>query len=161
MISDFAGVRPEVAGKPERPLFDETFRRVGGRRPLMVGDSLDTDIAGAHRAETDSLLVMTGVTAVCPTWWPRGPTERPTWVGHDLRRSVVRAARRSTATGRGGRWAGRSTRRTGGSSSTVGGHPDGWWAVVGGCGLGTPRPDRRGGRRVGPDRSRPATPSAG
>ena len=30
MISRFAGVEPGVAGKPERPLFDETLRRVGG-----------------------------------------------------------------------------------------------------------------------------------
>src|SRR4051794_34500564 len=42
MISDFAGVVPQVAGKPERPLFDETLRRGGGGRPLMVGDSLPT-----------------------------------------------------------------------------------------------------------------------
>ena len=62
MISEFAGAEPVVAGKPEKPLFDETLRRVGGRQPLMVGDSLHTDIAGAHRAGTDSLLVMTGVT---------------------------------------------------------------------------------------------------
>ncbi len=49
-----------TAGKPERPLLDETVRRVGGRRPLMVGDRLDTDIEGARRAGVDSLLVLTG-----------------------------------------------------------------------------------------------------
>ena len=48
-ISDFAGVEPVVAGKPARPLLDETVRRVGGERPLMVGDRLDTDIEGARR----------------------------------------------------------------------------------------------------------------
>ena len=42
------GVDPVVAGKPERPLLDETVRRVGGQRPLMVGDRLDTDIEGAR-----------------------------------------------------------------------------------------------------------------
>ena len=47
MLRDFTGVDPVVAGKPERPLLDETVRRVGGRRPLMVGDRLDTDIEGA------------------------------------------------------------------------------------------------------------------
>lgn len=61
-LSDFAGVEPIVAGKPARPLMDETVRRVGGERPLMVGDRLDTDIEGAHAVEVDSLLVMTGVT---------------------------------------------------------------------------------------------------
>src|SRR5207237_762025 len=55
-IARFADVTPVVAGKPQRPLFDETVRRVGGRHPLMVGDRLDTDIEGAHHAEIDSLL---------------------------------------------------------------------------------------------------------
>ncbi len=46
----FAEVEPVVAGKPARPLLDETVRRVGGERPLMVGDRLDTDIEGARNA---------------------------------------------------------------------------------------------------------------
>jgi len=50
MLSEFSGVTPVVAGKPNRPLLDETMRRVGGERPLMVGDRLDTDIEGAHNA---------------------------------------------------------------------------------------------------------------
>ena len=65
LISDFAGVDArQVAGKPQRPLLDETRRRVSGRRPLMIGDRLDTDIAGGIEAGTDSLLVMTGVSSV-------------------------------------------------------------------------------------------------
>jgi HAD superfamily hydrolase (TIGR01450 family) len=64
MLSGFAEVAPEVAGKPEHPLFDETIRRVGGSRPLMVGDRLDTDILGANRAGLDSLLVLTGVSGL-------------------------------------------------------------------------------------------------
>ena len=47
LLSEFSDVQPIVAGKPERPLLDETIRRVGGSRPLMVGDRLDTDIDGA------------------------------------------------------------------------------------------------------------------
>ena len=43
-IDPIGGVDPVVAGKPARPLLDETVRRVGGRHPLMVGDRLDTDI---------------------------------------------------------------------------------------------------------------------
>ena len=46
----------------ERPLMEETVRRVGGERPLMVGDRLDTDIEGAHAIGCASLLVLTGVT---------------------------------------------------------------------------------------------------
>ena len=60
-IAGFAGVRPTVAGKPERPLMEETVRRVGGDRPIMVGDRLDTDIEGAHAIDVPSLLVLTGV----------------------------------------------------------------------------------------------------
>ena len=60
-IAGFAGVRPTVAGKPEKPLMEETVRRVGGDRPIMVGDRLDTDIEGAHAIEVPSLLVLTGV----------------------------------------------------------------------------------------------------
>ncbi len=64
MLQDFSGVEPVVAGKPQRPLLDETVRRVGGDRPLMVGDRLDTDIEGAHHAEVDSLCVLTGVSGL-------------------------------------------------------------------------------------------------
>jgi HAD superfamily hydrolase (TIGR01450 family) len=60
-IAGFAGVEPTVAGKPERPLMEETVRRVGGDRPIMVGDRLDTDIEGAHAIDVPSLLVLTGV----------------------------------------------------------------------------------------------------
>ena len=62
LVAEFAGREPQVAGKPARPLFEETLLRVGGRRPLVIGDRLDTDIEGAVRMGWDSLLVMTGVT---------------------------------------------------------------------------------------------------
>ena len=82
-ISDFAGVQPVVAGKPARPLLDETVRRVGGRRPLMIGDRLDTDIEGARVVEVDSLLVMTGVTHL-PELVAATPELRPTYVAADM-----------------------------------------------------------------------------
>ena len=83
MLERFAGVTAEVAGKPERPLLDETVRRVGGERPLMVGDRLDTDIEGAHRAEVPSLLVLTGVTALADLV-AATPELRPTYLSADL-----------------------------------------------------------------------------
>jgi glycerol 3-phosphatase-2 len=82
-LSDFAGVEPIVAGKPARPLMDETIRRVGGDRPLMVGDRLDTDIEGAHAVEVDSLLVMTGVTHLAELVAAR-PELRPSYIAPDL-----------------------------------------------------------------------------
>lgn len=83
MLIGFTGVTPEVAGKPSRPLLDETIRRVGGDRPLMVGDRLDTDIEGARNAGVDSLLVLTGVTGLGELVAARGAL-RPTYVAPDL-----------------------------------------------------------------------------
>lgn len=82
-LERFSGVNPTTAGKPERPLLDETVRRVGGRRPLMVGDRLDTDIEGARNADVDSLLVLTGVTGLAELVAAR-PGERPTYLAPDL-----------------------------------------------------------------------------
>jgi glycerol-1-phosphatase len=90
------GRRPDVvAGKPYRPLFDETVRRTSAQRPLMVGDRLDTDIEGAIACGADSLLVMTGVTdvhALC-----RAPSgSRPlyvSWTLHGLLTSHRRPVR--------------------------------------------------------------------
>jgi HAD superfamily hydrolase (TIGR01450 family) len=55
------GRLPEVAGKPERAIFDAAVARFAGRRPLVVGDRLDTDILGANRAGIPSALVLTGI----------------------------------------------------------------------------------------------------
>ena len=82
-LSTFSGVQPVVAGKPSRPLLDETVRRVGGERPLMVGDRLDTDIAGATNAGVDALLVLTGVTGLNELVAAE-PGERPTYLAVEL-----------------------------------------------------------------------------
>src|SRR5438270_767310 len=47
------GAEPVVAGKPARPLMDEAIAAAGGSRPLVVGDRLDTDIAGATAVGVD------------------------------------------------------------------------------------------------------------
>jgi HAD superfamily hydrolase (TIGR01450 family) len=83
VVARFAGREPVVAGKPEAPLFEETLRRVGGRRPLVVGDRLDTDILGAHTVGYDSLLVMTGVTDL-EALVTAPPELRPSYVAADL-----------------------------------------------------------------------------
>ncbi|MGA8208636.1 MAG: HAD-IIA family hydrolase [Nocardioidaceae bacterium] len=83
VVARFADREPEVAGKPEPPLFQETLRRVGGERPLVVGDRLDTDIEGARRVGYDSLLVLTGVTGAAELV-AAAPQQRPSFVGADL-----------------------------------------------------------------------------
>jgi len=80
----FSEVEPVVAGKPEPPLLEETVRRVGGQRPLMVGDRLDTDIEGAHRCGMASLLVRTGVSDLGDLL-AAPAQQRPTYLGADLR----------------------------------------------------------------------------
>jgi HAD superfamily hydrolase (TIGR01450 family) len=79
-----AGTDPVVAGKPETALHAESVRRSGAHAPLVVGDRLDTDIEGARRADTPSLLVLTGVTdltALCQA----AQQHRPTQLSPDLR----------------------------------------------------------------------------
>ncbi|MCW2786215.1 MAG: hypothetical protein JWP74_2732 [Marmoricola sp.] len=83
LVATYADRVPVVAGKPEPPLFRETLARVGGERPLVVGDRLDTDIDGAIAVEWDSLLVMSGVT-VLEDLASLAPEHRPTYIGADL-----------------------------------------------------------------------------
>jgi glycerol-1-phosphatase len=56
------GVRPEVAGKPERALLEEAAAAIGPGPYLMVGDRADTDLDGAHRLGWSTALVLSGVT---------------------------------------------------------------------------------------------------
>jgi HAD superfamily hydrolase (TIGR01450 family) len=77
------GQEPLVAGKPARPLMDEAISSADASSPLVVGDRLDTDIAGAVTAEVDALLVLSGVTKpadllAAPAWL------RPRYVAPDV-----------------------------------------------------------------------------
>lgn len=72
-----------VVGKPQPELFATAARRAGSKRPLVVGDRLDTDIEGAVRAGMDSLLVLTGVSGPADLL-VAGPERRPTYVAADL-----------------------------------------------------------------------------
>jgi glycerol-1-phosphatase len=83
VIVNATGRQPVVAGKPETPLHAEAVARSGATHPLVVGDRLDTDIEGAVRAGTDSLLVLTGVSR--PLDVVLAPaSQRPTYLAHDL-----------------------------------------------------------------------------
>jgi HAD superfamily hydrolase (TIGR01450 family) len=64
VITQTTGRHPQTVGKPAPGLFVTAAQRMGATRPLVVGDRLDTDIAGARAAGFDSLLVLTGVTGV-------------------------------------------------------------------------------------------------
>jgi glycerol 3-phosphatase-2 len=95
LLQASTGIRPEVAGKPERPLLEAAAAAIGPGPYLMVGDRADTDLDGAHRLGWATALVLSGVTrpadlpdlAVAPDQLladvgglldPPGPTIRPT-----------------------------------------------------------------------------------
>ncbi len=60
-VETTTGVRAEVIGKPHAPILRAALTRAGGGRPLMIGDRLDTDIAGAVTMGWSSFLVLTGI----------------------------------------------------------------------------------------------------
>jgi glycerol-1-phosphatase len=78
------GGEPAVAGKPAPTLLNDAVARGDSRKPLVIGDRLNTDIEGANAAQLPSLMVLTGVNnaldAVCAI-----PEQRPTFIGQDLR----------------------------------------------------------------------------
>ncbi|HEU5476035.1 MAG TPA: HAD-IIA family hydrolase [Actinophytocola sp.] len=80
-VATATGTDPVVAGKPSRPLLDQAAG--DAHRPLVVGDRLDTDIAGAVAAGLDSLLVLSGVTTPADVLAAR-PELRPTYLAADL-----------------------------------------------------------------------------
>jgi glycerol-1-phosphatase len=75
---------PQVAGKPAPTLLNDALSRGTFERPLVVGDRLDTDIAGANAANLPSLLVLTGVNNAADMVFAI-PEERPDFVAPDLR----------------------------------------------------------------------------
>jgi HAD superfamily hydrolase (TIGR01457 family) len=81
VVETTTGVAAEVVGKPNAPIFWAALERAGGGRPLVIGDRLDTDIAGAISIGWDSLLVLTGI-ATKDDLGVASPT--PTYVGDDL-----------------------------------------------------------------------------
>lgn len=88
VIAAATGQWPIAAGKPETPLYEEAVRRTGARHPIVVGDRLDTDIEGANRASTPSLLVLTGVTTAADLVLAQPPL-RPTYVAVDIRTGLL------------------------------------------------------------------------
>jgi glycerol 3-phosphatase-2 len=82
VVCDVTGQPPLVTGKPDPAMHEECVRRTGARRPLVVGDRLDTDIEGARRAGATSLLVFTGVTDPA-TLLAAGPQRRPDLLAPD------------------------------------------------------------------------------
>jgi glycerol-1-phosphatase len=80
-IEATTGARAEVVGKPNPPILRAALTRAGGGTPLLIGDRLDTDIAGARAMGWDSLLVLTGIARREDV---AASDVQPTFVGEDL-----------------------------------------------------------------------------
>ena len=77
------GVEPKASGKPNPSVFHLAARRAQAKNPLVIGDRLDTDLAGARAAGYPGLMVLTGVSTlaqVCLT----PPAWRPSLLGSNL-----------------------------------------------------------------------------
>jgi glycerol 3-phosphatase-2 len=81
---------PQVAGKPEPTLLTDALARGDFHSPLVVGDRLDTDIAGANAAGLPSLLVLCGVSTAAETV-AAAVGQRPNYIAEDLRSLYARA----------------------------------------------------------------------
>lgn len=84
--------QPEVAGKPQPAMFEAAAARLPEGPKLMVGDRVETDIAGAAALGWDTALVLTGVTDAHQA---RTADPTPTYLAPDLAALVALPARAS------------------------------------------------------------------
>jgi HAD superfamily hydrolase (TIGR01450 family) len=86
MLTYASGVKPVFCGKPERFFFVELCRRldVDPEGCVLIGDNLESDIAGARAMGMQTILTLSGVTRRRDLL--NLPAERqPHWVIEDLR----------------------------------------------------------------------------
>jgi glycerol 3-phosphatase-2 len=57
------GVTGRVVGKPEPQLFRTALDRIGDGRALVIGDRVESDLAGAAAAGLDAAIVLSGVSS--------------------------------------------------------------------------------------------------
>ena len=97
LVERVAGRPPDaIAGKPEPALIREAIARMEARRPLIVGDRLDTDIAAGARLGIPTLLVLTGVSTEAEAM-DAPPDLRPTYLASDLRCLIAGSSARALA----------------------------------------------------------------
>jgi len=86
MLTYAADVRPVYCGKPEKLFFHELCRRLGVEPAhcVLVGDNLESDIAGARSVGMRTILTLTGITTQADVA-ELPPDRRPDRVISDLR----------------------------------------------------------------------------
>ncbi len=63
-VETATGRRAEIAGKPERHLFEMAVEAIGSNGTLaMIGDRVSSDIEGGRRAGLETILVLSGTTS--------------------------------------------------------------------------------------------------
>lgn len=83
-VTSATGIAPFSAGKPSPAMYAMAVERAGASRPLVIGDRLDTDLAGARSGGYPGLHVLTGVSSARDDVLAV-PGERPHFIGADLR----------------------------------------------------------------------------
>ncbi len=86
MIAYAAGATPQFCGKPQAAFFLELCRRLDVRpeRCLLIGDNLESDIAGGKGVGMHTVLVLSGITTEAHARTAPAPL-RPDRTIHDLR----------------------------------------------------------------------------
>lgn len=82
-ITVASGVEPEFIGKPQPTMFTKSLEYLGTRaeETLVVGDRLETDIAGAQAAGCRTAVVLTGVSN---RWMAEAWQPEPDVIAEDL-----------------------------------------------------------------------------
>ncbi|MFN4241721.1 MAG: HAD-IIA family hydrolase [Tepidisphaerales bacterium] len=89
MLAYAANTRPVYCGKPEPVFFLELCQRLGVApdRCILLGDNLESDVAGAHGVGMTSCLLLTGV-ATRSDALALSPDRRPHYMVDDLTRFI-------------------------------------------------------------------------
>ena len=92
LLDAASGIHPLILGKPGTAIYHICLERLGTKlgETLVVGDRLETDIAGGQAAGCPTALVLSGVTTIeqARKWQPP-----PDWIGQDLETLVLNSAR--------------------------------------------------------------------
>lgn len=83
-VVNATGVRPFSAGKPSPAMYKMAMDAAGVSDALVVGDRLDTDLAGARAGGLHGLHVLTGVNSARDDILAE-PINRPHFIARDLR----------------------------------------------------------------------------
>lgn len=83
-VVNATGEQPESSGKPSPKMYDLAVERTGAESVLVIGDRLDTDLAGARSGGYPGLHVLTGVNTARDDVLAPMPL-RPHFIGADLR----------------------------------------------------------------------------